>query len=518
VATPAEKLAKSLELLKSLQSNDGIAAIPSKNLPDNDRRRLLENGFIKKVIKGWYIPCRPDEKKGDSTSWYVSFWKFCEMYLNDRFNEAWALSPDQSLKLHVGNQTIPDQLIIRSPKARNKVTNLIHGTSILEVRAELPPSNEVIIKDGIRLFSLAAGLINATPGFFTQNQIDARTALGIVNDSSEVLHLLLEGGHSTIAGRLVGAFQNIGRDRIADEIKKTMNSAGYEIRVNDPFESKFDSEILIKKKSPAISRIYLMWDSMRETVMDHFPTPPGMPENQEKYLKEVEDVYVTDAYHSLSIEGYRVSAELINKVRSGSWNPEEDSQDREHRDAMAARGYWLAFQAVRESIKKVLNGDNPGMVVYDDHGDWYREMFAPSVTAGIIKPSDLAGYRNAPVYIQKSMHVPPAAESAREMIVELFELIKNEKEPAVRAVLGHFLFVYIHPYMDGNGRMARFLMNVMLASGGYPWTVLPVEKRDFYMKALEEASVNQNIETFAALIAHYVQEGLKGDPVAKLKT
>jgi hypothetical protein len=297
-----------------------------------------------------------------------------------------------------------------------------------------------------------------------------------------------------------------------------MNSAGYEIRVNDPFESKFDSEILIKKKSPAISRIYLMWDSMRETVMDHFPTPPGMPENQEKYLKEVEDVYVTDAYHSLSIEGYRVSAELINKVRSGSWNPEEDSQDREHRDAMAARGYWLAFQAVRESIKKVLNGDNPGMVVYDDHGDWYREMFAPSVTAGIIKPSDLAGYRNAPVYIQKSMHVPPAAESAREMIVELFELIKNEKEPAVRAVLGHFLFVYIHPYMDGNGRMARFLMNVMLASGGYPWTVLPVEKRDFYMKALEEASVNQNIETFAALIAHYVQEGLKGDPVAKLKT
>lgn len=515
---PAEKLAKSLELLKSLQNNDGIAAIRSKDLPDNHRRRLLENGFIKKVIRGWYIPSRPDEKKGDSTSWYVSFWKFCEMYLNDRFKEEWSLSPDQSLKLHAGNQTIPDQLIVRSPKGRNKATDLIHGTSILEVRAELPPLNEVIVKDGIRLFSLAAGLIKSTPGFFTQNQIDARAALGMVNDSSEVLHLLLEGGHSTIAGRLAGAFQNIGRERIADDIKKTMKSAGYNVRVNDPFESEVDSEILIKTKSPAINRICLMWDSMRGTVLDHFPEPPGMPENQEKYLKEVEDVYVTDAYHSLSIEGYRVSAELINKVRSGNWNPEEESQDREHRDAMAARGYWQAFQAVRESIKKVLNGNNPGMVAYDDHGNWYREMFTPSVTAGIIKASDLAGYRNAPVYIQKSMHVPPAASTSREMIVELFELIRNEKEPAVRAVLGHFMFVYIHPYMDGNGRMARFLMNVMLASGGYPWTVLPVEKRDFYMKALEEASVNQNIETFAALIAHYVQEGLKGDPIAKLKT
>jgi Fic family protein len=43
-------------------------------------------------------------------------------------------------------------------------------------------------------------------------------------------------------------------------------------------------------------------------------------------------------------------------------------------------------------------------------------------------------------------------------------------EPSVRAVLGRWLFDYIHPYMDGNGRMARFLMNTMLASGGYPWS------------------------------------------------
>jgi len=38
-------------------------------------------------------------------------------------------------------------------------------------------------------------------------------------------------------------------------------------------------------------------------------------------------------------------------------------------------------------------------------------------------------------------------------------------------VLGHFVFVYIHPYLDGNGRIGRFLMNLMLAAGGYPWTV-----------------------------------------------
>ena len=83
----------------------------------------------------------------------------------------------------------------------------------------------------------------------------------------------------------------------------------------------------------------------------------------------------------------------------------------------------------------------------------------------------------------------------------LFELLKEEPEPSVRAVLGHFIFVYIHPYMDGNGRIARFLMNVMMASGGFPWTVIPVEKRNDYMAALEKASVNQEIDDFAKFIS-----------------
>jgi len=86
----------------------------------------------------------------------------------------------------------------------------------------------------------------------------------------------------------------------------------------------------------------------------------------------------------------------------------------------------------------------------------------------------------------------------------LFELLKEGPNPGVRAVLGHFIFVYIHPYMDGNGRIARFLMNVMLASGGFSWTVIPVEKRNEYMAALEKASVNHEIDDFARFIAELV--------------
>jgi Fic family protein len=87
----------------------------------------------------------------------------------------------------------------------------------------------------------------------------------------------------------------------------------------------------------------------------------------------------------------------------------------------------------------------------------------------------------------------------------LFELLEAENDPGVRAVLGHFLFVYIHPYMDGNGRLGRFLMNLMLVSAGHVWTVIPVQQRDEYMKALEQASSFSNIEPFAAFIAGLVQ-------------
>jgi Fic family protein len=64
--------------------------------------------------------------------------------------------------------------------------------------------------------------------------------------------------------------------------------------------------------------------------------------------------------------------------------------------------------------------------------------------------------------------------------------------------------------MDGNGRMGRFLMNAMLASGGYPWTVIPVTARDDYMAALEAASVGQNIVPFADFLARRVDDALTG--------
>jgi hypothetical protein len=513
MATPPEKLAQSLEILEKLQTSTGTAAIRAGDLSRTHRERLLHNGFLQEVIKGWYIPSRPDEVKGESTTWYASFWRFCAAYLRERFGIEWCLSPEQSLSLHAGNRTVPRQLMVRSPRARNKITKLPHGTSLLDLRAALPAAGDREEKEGLRVFSLESALIACSPNYFSSHSTDVRAVLLMIRDASGLLARLLEGGHSKIASRLAGAFRNIGRDRIADDIAKTMSAAGYDLRESDPFMDKPSLAIPARETSPYVNRIRLLWQKMRAPVIDRFPKAPGLPRNVEAYMKRVNGAYVTDAYHSLSIEGYRVTRELIERVRGGRWNPETNEGDREQRNAMAARGYWLAYQAVQASVRRVLERENPGLVADEDHVTWYRELFAPSVTAGLLKPADLAGYRNSQVYIRKSMHVPLNREAVRDATPAFFDLLRGETHPAVRVVLGHFVFVYIHPYMDGNGRIARFLMNVMMASGGYPWTVIPVEGRNAYVEALERASVAEDIVPFAEFLAGLVGKRLSGEPL-----
>lgn len=516
MATPGEKLAASLEKLKAIQ-DQGLVAIKASDLTRGHRERLVKNGFIREVIKGWYIAAPHDELKGDSTSWFSSFWGFCSRYLEDRYGDDYCISAEQSLMLHAENSSVPTQLIIRSSKGNNSPTSLLFGTSLFVMKSPLPNIAEIEEKHGVRIVNLPSSIVHSTPSIFTRHNIEVRTALIMIKDASELLSVLLDGGHSTIAGRLVGAYRNLGQDKIADTILKTMKSADYDVRETDPFETPTPITFDLRERSPYVNRIKLMWQAMRKDVIDVFPKAPGIPKDSNAYIKDIEEIYRTDAYHSLSIERYTVTIELIERVRVGTWDAEENEADRKQKDAMAARGYWQAFNVVKESVIQILKGENAGKVVDNDHGDWYRELFAPSVTVGLLKASDLAGYRNIQVYIGQSKHTPVNKDGVRDVMPLLFELIENEEEASVRAVLGHFIFVYTHPYVDGNGRMGRFLMNTMLASGGYPWTVIPVEERDTYMKSLEIASVEGNIEPFTKFISNLVDKTMKGIPVAKIK-
>jgi hypothetical protein len=354
------------------------------------------------------------------------------------------------------------------------------------------------------LATLAQALVAAGPAFFAQQPLAARIALASLQDSSELLRPLLDGGHVHIAGRLAGAMRAIGRVDVANEIVSTMGSAGMEVKESQPFDVPPTPLPAGRPESPYVQRLRLMWQQMRQGVINEFPEPGAPPRDVEATLKNVEERYVTDAYHSLSIEGYRVTPDLIEKVLSGQWQP--DGEDARTRDAMAAKGYYEAHLLVKDYIGQALTARPERWPLHDALTGWYRALFSPSVVAGILKATDLAGWRNDQVFIRGALHVPLSKEAVRECMPVFFELLADESHAAVRAVLGHFLFVYIHPYMDGNGRLARFIFNAMLVTGGYVWTIVPLEQRDTYMAALERASSYGEIEPLARFFAALMRE------------
>ena len=510
MATPNERLAASLSVLQELQK-DGRRVFQSSELSRVHRDRLLKHGFMQAVMKGWLISASPGVQPEDSTPWFGSFWEFCARYCNERFGEGWHLSPGQSLLLHAENTIIPSQAIIYSPKGHNNTVKLLFRTSLYDLKEQqLPSRNDVVIRTGLRIFSPAAALIRVPESFFIRNPIEIQVVLAGIRDASELLRHLLDGGHSAIAGRLAGALRHVGRVEQAGEILLVMKAAGYDVRETDPFEAAQRVFAIGKAtKAPIVGRLQAIWAASRDAVLESFPKPPGLPKNKMAYLNFVDGIYQSDAYHSLSIEGYRVSPELIERVMSGAWDPTHYEADRQSRDALAARGYWQAFQRVKTTVSKVLAGENPGAIARTDHREWYRELFEPCVVSGLIPASALAGYRNDAVYLRNSRYVPPRWETVSDAMPALFNLIEAEPEPSVRAVLGHWLFGYIHPYPDGNGRMARLLMNVLLASGGYPWTVVRVEDRAEYLKALDRASIEVDARPFANFIAKRVRRSLK---------
>lgn len=504
MASPNEKLATSLELLKERQAEHGNV-LRSSELSRTHRERLRKNGFLSDVIQGWLIVTRPQDKPHDSTFWYTSFWNFCRRYCHERFGEEWCFSSEQSLLLHAESTQVPKQVIVWSPKGSGNNTKLPFDTSLYDLRKDLPPKSDVVSKDDLLLLSVEAALINVPEAFYRTYPTEAQIVLSGLKSVRPLLAKLLDSGHVSAAGRIAGALRRMEREREADTILKKMRAADYDVRERDPFADVAQVTALQIGASPLATRIDAAWNTHRKAIIEIFPAEPGLPADADRYLAAVDDIYVNDAYHSLSIEGYAVTEELIEQVRKGSFDPLRNTDHKRDVDALAASGYWNAFQAVRASIERTLSGNPSGQVVRQDHDTWYEELFRASVTAGILKAGALAGYRNHPVYLRGSRHTPPRAEAIAYAMDTLFERLENEDSAAVRAVLGHWLLGYIHPYPDGNGRMARFLMNAMLASGGYPWTVIDVDHRGAYMSALEAVSVGGDIVPFARLIENRMQ-------------
>ena len=152
--------------------------------------------------------------------------------------------------------TIPQQAIFYSPKGTNNTINLPFGTSLYDLRQKkMPPRTDLTVNRGLRLYTSAAALTRVSEAFFAQHPLEAQVVLAGLRDPSDVLPRLLEGGHPVVAGRIAGALRRTGRPAFADEILKTMKSAGYEVRESDPFAPELKLGGLRPGLPPIVGRV-----------------------------------------------------------------------------------------------------------------------------------------------------------------------------------------------------------------------------------------------------------------------
>lgn len=500
-------LASGLKKIKRLQEKGKV--FQSKSFTDKELTQLKKNGFLTEIIRGWYHVSSPADVDNETTMWYASFWEFVAKYLKERYKKNYCLNPDASLALHTGDTVVPQQIVVMIKKGTPDIVKLPHSIALtIYPETKNFPTGQVAI-NGVQVQTLETALCKTGPQYWTNHQKEAEIALTRILNMGTLAKILVDGKMWASAGRIVGALGFVERKEDAARLKNAIElSRGLALAVNNPFKEEAKRLVFSKGKSSVSLRLEAMWHSWREEVYAigkelQFGTPDA-----NAIEEEMEDKRKRDTYHSLSIEGYRVTDELIERVSNGDWLPEKNPQDSTSRDALAARGYYEAFENVKHTVSDVIKHKKSlSEVLENAHQDWFQALFSPSVKAGILEAYQLAGYRDTQVYLRGSSHLPLAKEELIDAMGTYFELLRNENDHFVCAVLGHHLFGFIHPYLDGNGRISRFIMNAFLVTKGYPWVIIEVSSRTRYMEALEQASVHGNIVPFAEFIGALVEEG-----------
>jgi hypothetical protein len=198
------------------------------------------------------------------------------------------------------------------------------------------------------------------------------------------------------------------------------------------------------------------------------------------------------AYNSNAIEGNPINLKETTLILAGYVSGKCKSLRHVH-DIV---GHHKAFEEVRSmfskgsqlSLKNVLNLH--AMVLYE------------SKDGGILrKEGELVMIAGKKVMLS----MPDEIEALLEKLLK-WALDNNKKmHPLVLAVTFHSIFVRIHPFRDGNGRLARLLMNFILMQHGYPVIVVPVRRRELYMSAVSAWS-NGNSEPLSSYMADCLDE------------
>lgn len=172
------------------------------------------------------------------------------------------------------------------------------------------------------------------------------------------------------------------------------------------------------------------------------------------------------------------------------------------REHLEANNHYEAILYIRDLIKEGIQVSEK--LIKDIH----------SIVLRGIDRENAGKYRSVPVAISGSCHTPPQPWEVPKLMEELNSLLLVEAvelHPVILASEIHERIATIHPFIDGNGRTARLLMNVVLLQHGYTITNIPGDTDSCiaYYNALEKCNIEDDKTDFLILIANYVYASMK---------
>jgi len=216
-----------------------------------------------------------------------------------------------------------------------------------------------------------------------------------------------------------------------------------------------------------------------------------LPQSTLESLREKLEVEMT--YHSNAIEGNRLTLRetwlvLKRGVTIGGKSVEEHLEATNHLEAI------LLLEALARSRQSVSEAD-----VLKLH----------AVILDKIR-SDAGQYRRGRVFIAGAKHVPPSPKLVPELMKEVLQEL-NSSSKGIDAVISaarlHHRLAWIHPFTDGNGRLARLLTNLRLMRAGFPPIILKKPERRAYYSTLEKADAG-DLVPLTMFMAKHVEEAL----------
>lgn len=207
-----------------------------------------------------------------------------------------------------------------------------------------------------------------------------------------------------------------------------------------------------------------------------------------------EKLFLEWTYHSNAIEGNTLT---INETK------------------VVLEGITVGGKTIREHLE-VINHSEAIRYVEDivHNEEPFSERQIRNLHRLVLKGihDDHAGvYRNQQVFISGAVHTSPPPIKILEKMKELMDWYEGEAQslhPIIRGAMLHVIFVGIHPFIDGNGRTSRLLLNLELMKSGYPPVIIRVENRLAYYNALDKAHTTADYADFIELVAKEVEASL----------